>query len=793
MSCLRAKPRASTRSVLRAGLLVWWLGSCVWLSAACGASLPREIAVEPPPARGEIEALRPGSALALKRPTKGVALLSLWIDAGARDAQVAQLATAAAFYAADKVAGSARILAEGTELRLLCELAREPLTSCATRLLKALALPAPSAPEMVKVRERIRAARALAARDDAQAAEQYALSALLGEGARPLYPLGDERGDGSLEGAAVHNFLARFYTPDHALLVGLGEVEQRELQRALASSKRRGPPAARTRSALKTESGLRVEIGESAQIALALPTGSLEQAASLCQRFREIHGDASARISLLHGLVLAHLTLPAGSEPYARMQSAVFDLRRLFLEPTTQAPLPPPDTLEELARAVGERWIARGAAPQAGPALGVGFVIRRDERTPTSDEETLGKARARAESAIEAGTKNSAGEVRGELGAEGGRVESENGARIEILRRPGEAWFAAAVRFEGGSELDAPNGHGRAALLATLLSDGCGVAQGRSLDLSLASVGARLIPLVDAEGLGVALTAPRERAFQALDLLLRCALRPAFQARSLEDARARTLQALWNDDALLLQAALGQLLSPAAPGLVAPWGTPAGISRVELTELKRQHALRALGPNLSVLLIGDVPPRESAAFVARRLSYLPAKEPPELSAQAGSGPEVVAALVGDARLRVIVGVHVAGGKRGQLGAEVFAAAFAEALARRVGGVSFATGHSARGHSFAGVALTLRDDQIEGTKPHASAALRELSERADAPYRNALIKLQAQHSQALSSARGTAQRWFRGQRAEPLDFAAELAVIRKLAKEAPSFFVLRPRP
>jgi hypothetical protein len=538
---------------------------------------------------------------------------------------------------------------------------------------------------------------------------------------------------------------------------------------------------------------VQVAVADSALIALTLPTAGLEQAASLCQRFREIHGDARAHISLLHGLALAHLTLPAGGEPFARLQSAVFDLRRLFLEASERPLIPPPDTLEELARSVGERWIARGTSARESSALGVGLSIRRDERTPVSDDEALGKARARAESAIAAGDKNSRGSVRGALNAQGGRVQSENGARIEIVRRPGEAWFSAAVRLQGGSELDAPTGHGRAALLATLLADGCGIAQGRSLDFSLSQLDAHLSPLVDAEGVGVLLSAPRERALAALDLLLRCALRPAFQARSLEDARARLLQSLWNEDALLLQAALGQLLSPAAPGLVAPWGTPAGVGKVELAELKRLHAQRVLPGNLSVALIGDVPARESAEFVARRVSYLPAKEPADVAAQAGPGPEVVAALVGDARLRVIVGVHSASGRRGQLGAEVFASELADALLRRVGGTGFAAGNSTRGHSFAGVALTLRDEQIESTKPHAEAALRELRERADAAYRNALIKAQAARSKTLSSARGAAQLWFSGHSTEQIEFAEELALIRKLAKEAPSFFVLRPRP
>jgi predicted Zn-dependent peptidase len=786
-SCSREDSRASTYGSL------WFALAISLLSYACGSTLPTNVAVDPPPPRSSVEALPPGSALAIKRPTPAVALLSLWIEAGARDAEVPQLAAATAFWAADKVSGKARVLAEGSELRITCEITREPLASCAARLVKALSLPSPSEADATRLRERVRAARAAAVHDDARSAEQLALSALLGEQARALFPLGEERDDAAISAVALKTFLARYYNTAHALLLGLGDVEQRDLERALRDVKRTTPGAARLRKPLSLGSGLRVEVGESGQIALTLPAQSLEQAASLCQRFRTIHGDAGAHISLLEGVTLAHLTLPAGNEPFARLQSAVFDLRRLFLEPAAEAPIPAPDTLDELSRGIGERWLARGGKKvKELSALGVGLLVRRDERTPTADDEALAKARARAESAIEAGAQNSLGSLRGNLDEAGGQVHSHNGARIEITRRSAEPWFSAVLRMEGGSELDAPTGHGRAALLATLLADGCGVAHGRTLDLQLTAISARLSPLVDAEGLGVMISAPRAQAFPALDLLLRCALRPAFQARALEDARARVLQSLWSDDALLLHAALGQLLSPAAPGLLAPWGTPAGVGKVELGELKRLHAQRAQAANISLTITGDVPPRATAEFVARRLAYLPAKQTPELTAQAGAGPEVLAAQVGDSRLRVIVGVHTASGKRGQVAAEVFASELAEALARRIGSASFAAGSSARGHSFAGVALTVRDEQIEAAKPESEAALRELRERPDAYFRNALIRAHAQRNLALSSARGAALFAFAGHASGPLDFAAELALLRKLAREQPSFFVLRPR-
>jgi predicted Zn-dependent peptidase len=755
---------------------------------------------EPPPPPSALEALPPGSSLAIRRPTPGVALLSLWIEAGSRAASPPQLATAAALWAADQAGAKARVLPEGSEISLICDTRGEGVVACGRRLLRALGAPAPRETDLVLLRERVRTARVNVASDGARRADALALEALLGEAAQQLDPLGAAPQDAQLELASVQQFLAHNYAASRSLLVGVGDVEKSQLDELFAASATRpsGVPApGRAALALAAApSGPRVEIGDTNQIALALPLASVARAASVCERFLQIHASGSARISLLHGLVVAHVSLPGGSAPFARLQAAVFDLQRILIEPVESAPLPPPDGLEDLGRQVGETWIARGTRPAANvqAAAGVALILARGEHAPDAeDAASLAALRERAARAVADGTTNSSGAIRGDLGDVSARVTARNGAHIEVVRRPNDAWFAAALRFAGGSGDDPPTAHGRSALLASLLADGCGFSAGRALDVWLTTIQARLSPLLDADGVGILISAPARHAEAALDTLLRCALRPNVSARAVEDARARLLRRLWKREDTFLQATLAQTLVPSAPGLVAHWGTPDGVSKVEPSELKRLHEAHAKGPRVSVWVSADRPPAELARFVARRLAQLPAEGVPEPRATPAARGDIAGAFTEGSRLRVVIGVRSSAGEHAGNAPSLFAKALAEALTKRVGQPLWAWGSSSPALSAAGVALAVREEELDGLLAHTQAALQELAKRPESSFRAALQAAVLSQAAALSSARGWAEAAFHGRAAPSQDSSEIQAVIRKLAAERPGFFVLRPRP
>jgi predicted Zn-dependent peptidase len=769
------------------------------LAAACRSLPAPPLRAEPPPPPSALEALPPGSTLAVRRPTPGAALVSLWIDAGARAADPPQLATAAAFWAADQAGASARVLPDGSELSLLCDTRGESLPACVQRLLRALHAPPPGEPQMVALRERVRSARARAAADPAREADRLALEALLGAPAHQLDPLGAEADDAALDGARLTQFLGAHYRKSRALLVGVGDLPPRELEGLFGAERAPGgaPGAARAAPlAPGAAAAPSVAFGATNQIALALPLTDVGRAASVCERFLQIHSAGSARISQLTGLVVAHLSLPGGSAPFARLQSAVFDLQRLLIEGHESAPLPPPDGLEALSRQVGETWIARSALPAAplhsSPA--VALVLARDMHSPEQNEaEALAAAGERAARAVADASANSAGTVQGQSDALSARVTSANGAQIEVVRRTGDAWFAAALRFAGGSAEDPPTAHGRAALLASLLADGCGFSAGRALDVWLTTIKARLTPLLDADGLGVAISAPAQHAQTALDTLLRCAMRANFGARAVEDARARLLRALWKREDAFLQATLAQSLLPSAPGAAAPWGTPDGVARVDASELRRLHEAHARGPLVSVWVAGDRDPLDTARFVARRLAQLPSEAPPQARPSLVARGDLTGAFSDDGRVRVVIGVRSERGTRASNAPALFAKALGDALARRVGQPLWAWGDSSNGLSVAGVAIALREEQLDAVPAHTHAALQEIAKRPEASFRGALSAATLAQSAALSSARGWAEAAFHGRLALREDPDEVESAIRKLAAERPTFFVLRPRP
>lgn len=789
------RPGQSSRPPLPARVSAQTLALGVVLGlTSCRSALPAGVPAEAAPSASAVDVVPAGSALAVRRPTRGVALLSLWIDAGARDVSPPQVATVAAWWAATRAGAEARVLPDGTELRLLCNKQREAVAACAARLLQTLAVEAPSEAQLVALRERLRAARQLA-NGEARRAQALALIGLLGDAAAALSPLGAEGDDTKLTAATIGQFLARHYARSRSVLLGLGDVTNDELEAGRAPSQSAGQVSARASRALVLGAGqLQVELGQTNQIGLVVPSNNVQEAASLCERFRHIHPLASAGISSLRGGTLAHLDLPGGEQPFARLQAAVFDVQRLRLEQAALVPSPPPDTLDAMARQIGEQWVARGSVRAADrDVVGVGLVLARDEHAVESGDAALAKARERAVQAVEAGKKNSAGTTHGAGDDEHARVSSENGAQIEVVRRRGDGWFSAAIRFDGGSALDPPMGHGRAAVLATLMADGCAFSSERTLDLKLTTMQAKLTPLVDSAGVGVLISAPMQHAEQALDTLLRCAVRPTFSARNVEDARARLLKSLWGRESTLLHASLARALSPAAPGRVAPWGSPEGLAKVEVNELKRLHTQRAVGHGVSVWVVADRPPQELSGFVARRLSHLPSTLASEAESQLGPYGEIDGVLVASTQLRVVVGVRSAAGEPTSDAAQVFAEALRAALEKRVGQGLWSWGQSAPSLSVAGVALSVREDELDALQAHTQAALREIGSRPEASFQDALDGVWLTRSVQLASSRGWVEAAFHGRNEMKANSKLDIATIRKLAAEKPTYFVLRPHP
>jgi hypothetical protein len=353
--------------------------------------------------------------------------------------------------------------------------------------------------------------------------------------------------------------------------------------------------------------------------------------------------------------------------------------------------------------------------------------------------------------------------------------------------------MAALVRFQGGSADDPATRHGRSALLATLLTDGCGFASGTALDARLAELDARLKPLVSAREVGLLITAPMANTEAALDALLRCAVRPALTSRALEDARLKLIRSLWSRQEARLQAALGGLLAPLAPGAVAPWGTPQGVSTVHIGELRRLHSDLLKGTRMEVSVVADRAPEALARLVARRVAQLPPGKPAEGGALPSLAAETVRGeLTEKGPLRVVVGLAAAGDE-GSAAPAVFAEALARSVGERTGHVLWSWGDVARERSWVGVALALTEAELIELDEQVRIALRELSTTPEKSWRVALRRAQLQRGAAQSTARGYLEAAFARALGPTPSVERELELLRKLAQQPPAFFILRPAP
>ncbi|MBX3272279.1 MAG: hypothetical protein KF729_18615, partial [Sandaracinaceae bacterium] len=164
--------------------------------------------------------------LAVPRPTAGRVWLSVWLDAGSRDATPAQLAALSALAIAPEGV-EARALADGVELARECP--ADALAECLAPIGRALATRRVTPARLTAALASLRAARRAVAPDPERRADALALGALLGASADPM---GDPQGDDGIDAAAIEGFLAAHFGRDRALVVAVGDVRLEALRAA---------------------------------------------------------------------------------------------------------------------------------------------------------------------------------------------------------------------------------------------------------------------------------------------------------------------------------------------------------------------------------------------------------------------------------------------------------------------------------------------------------------------------------------------------------------------------------
>lgn len=638
----------------------------------------------------------------LPRSTPGVVRLSLYIDAGSRDASPPQAATVAAWLAAEHAGGIIEPLVypDVTELSRTCESAA--LERCVTELARAMSFRSPTAAQIVSAQARLEdVRRRTLAADPDRPADELAASALIGDAAWGFFPLGRAADDPQLTAESVDQLLRDHYGPSRAMLVAAGEVDADQLNELVGRefSKLVAAQTARPRRALEPseEPTLHTALDNRGTTSFALLGPSEAHLFTIVRTLAERLGSASdggesrvtAHVFPVRGAGFA-LVRVAG-DPLQQLPRATRELVRLRWEaPPKAAATAGADDLASISRAVGVEYgtNADGSEPQtqSGLTFGAGALIvaspggnpKLREQQARSDAKLIEQAEslfARALAVDEPRTSGSRDDY-------GTALALENGARVDVQLSRGP-YVAIAVRVALGAEQDPANQHGRSALLATLTASACAGMGPELLREELAQLGATLEPRVAAESYGLLMRAPSEQWQTALDLALRCARTPSRDAVHLASA-AMQLQARLASDGgeSALRSRVASQIAPRAPGMLAPWGDPGRIGNLTLRDVSDAFRASEVGTRWSVAVLGAVPIAEATSWIARRLADLPPGALPK-TADAGQPPASTFTAPSSASLEprlLLVTWDVRGTYLHRLGAAVFASAMHALLA-----------------------------------------------------------------------------------------------------------------
>jgi predicted Zn-dependent peptidase len=679
--------------------------------------------------------------LSLPRPTGGVLRLSLFIDAGSRDATPPQAATLSAWLAAEGGGPQieALVFPDVTELSLPCT--TDQLDACAEQLARALATRDPAPDKLATARTRLRdGQRRALAHDPTEPADALALSALLGPSASTFFALGAPDSDPVAAATAVPAFLREHYGVNHSLLVAAGDCDPARVREIAGlsfarASRAEGPRPSRALTSHEPALALDFDQQPAAAVAIAGHdaaqltnlVGALTRALERADRPIELEGHVFA----VRGGAMA-LLRARDSDPELALERIARELARLRLEPPSDAP--PPLAAEDLisiSRRAGIEFGADGGEVAESFSFGIGVLLAAGPGDGSLDrDKELADQQHRSEHAQDLFARAIAQaepHTRGDVDEYAGSVVSENGARIDAQFSQGDD-VAIAIRVAPGAEQDSPLMHGQSALLATLTGIACAGMGPELVQRSFADLGASFEVRVDPESYGLLVRVPKAHWQEGLDLGLRCARAPSSDPHFFVDATLQLQMRLRaHAGALTLRARAAELIAPRAPGRFAPWGDPERIGNLTQRDFQRAIKASEQASRWAVSVVGPVPVRAALEYSARRIADFAPGVLPKLvpitevaTTLPNEGPR--SNEVGSAKL--VAAWSVRGKFQHPLGAVLFARSIG-ALLSAVPGVEvlWQDGDVQQGVGFAAVALRVRTDVGASLGPLLQAAAR----------------------------------------------------------------------
>ena len=667
------------------------------------------------------------SIASLPRATPNVVRLALYLDAGSRDATLPETATLSAWLAAASAgpAVEAVVYPDATELTLTCN--TTALADCVDQLARALAFRTPAPDALSSARSNLRdGQRRALAQEPLSGLDQLALRALLGDGAPQFFPLGKVDSDLVAAGDAVPQFLTEHYGPKRALLVAAGDVEPNKLRELAETHFAHAPNAVlsrTTRSLVPLEAPkLSVSFEERGALAFALTGTDLASLNDVTHELRERVGSLaslSAYVFPARSGALALLHLQA-ADPELALDRVVRELSRLAVEEQREhTTLMPRDDLGSASRELGFDFASGGATAPAGIHFAAALALPAGADPGPAGQgqrsELENKRREHAQSTFERALAQLSPKLKGDSDEYAAAVTLENGAHLDVQFSQGSA-VALSIRVGLGAEQDPALAHGQAALLATLTTTACAGMGPELLHSRFAQLGATLEPRVDGESYGVLLRVPTEHFEAAADLARRCVRTPSRDPRYLVEAGVQLQQRLRKLEApLSLRARAANLLSPRAPGALAPWGDPERIPNVHPKELEQLLQRIAYAELWAVAAVGPLPVRSHVTWLARRLADLASGTPPKaarFSEPSAVLPSELPRSKDGTHAKALAVWTARGAFQSALGAQLFSRALASMFSAVPGvEVLWHDADSYKETSFVALALRMRADLV----------------------------------------------------------------------------------
>ncbi|MFN3647616.1 MAG: M16 family metallopeptidase [Gemmobacter sp.] len=207
-------------------------------------------------------------------------------------------------------------------------------------------------------------------------------------------------------------------------------------------------------------------------------------------------------------------------------------------------------------------------------------------------------------------------------------VTSPGGVTAWLVEEPAIPFVALEIRFRGGATLDAPGKEGSVVLMAGLLEEGTGELDAQGFAAARDGLAASYRFAAGRETVSVSARFLSENRDQAVDLLRRALVEPAFAPDALERVRGQVLAGLQQDakDPEAIAARVFDRLAFGDHVYARPSdGTPESVAGLTVEDMRAAHRAALARDRVYVAAVGDISAADLAPMLDRLLGGLPAE------------------------------------------------------------------------------------------------------------------------------------------------------------------------